>query len=110
MTMKRAAVVTTLVLGTSFATLALADDAQVAKGRELFGTQKCTMCHQAEGKGNASHKLDGVGSTLKPEEIKKWIVSPKDMKADSKMKAYASLPAADVDALVAYMSSLKKKD
>lgn len=107
MTMKRAAVVTTLVLGASFATLALADDAQVAKGRELFGTQKCTMCHQAEGKGNASHKLDGVGGKLKPEEIKKWITSPKDMKADTKMKAYASLPPADVDALVAYVSSLK---
>jgi hypothetical protein len=29
------------------------------------------------------------------------------MKADTKMKAYASLPPADVDALVAYVSSLK---
>jgi cytochrome c2 len=110
MTMKRVAVVTTLVLGTSFATLALADDDPVAKGRELFNTQKCTMCHQAEGKGNAHQPLDGVGSKLKPEEIKKWITSPKEMKADSKMKSYASLPAADVDALVAYVSSLKKKD
>jgi len=110
MNMRRVAGVTALVAGTSFATLALAADDPVAKGRELFSSQKCTMCHAAEGKGNTHTPLDGAGSKLKPEEIKKWIVSPKEMKADSKMKAYASLPAADVDALVAYVSSLKKKD
>jgi cytochrome c2 len=46
---------------------------------------------------------------MKPEEIKKYITSPKDVKADSKMKAYPSIPAEDLDALVAYISSLKKK-
>ena len=53
---------------------------------------------------------DGVGSKLTPDQIKKWIVSPKEMKADSKMKAYPSLAAGDLDALVAYLSSLKKKE
>jgi hypothetical protein len=32
------------------------------------------------------------------------------MKPESKMKAYPNLPPADLEALVAYISSLKKKD
>jgi cytochrome c2 len=87
----------------------MADDAAVTKGKAVFEAQKCTMCHSVEGKGNKNKPLDGVGSTLKPEEIKKWISTPKEMKADTKMKAYPSLPAEDLDALVAYISSLKKK-
>ena len=87
----------------------MAQDAAVTKGRAVFEAQKCLMCHSVDGKGNKNKPLDGVGSTLKPEEIKKWITAPKDMKADSKMKAYPSIPAGDLDALVAYISSLKKK-
>jgi cytochrome c2 len=87
----------------------MADDAAVTKGRAVFEAQKCMMCHSVEGNGNKNKPLDGVGSTLKPEEIKKWITAPKDMKADTKMKAYPSIPAGDLDALVAYISSLKKK-
>ena len=52
--------------------------------------------------------LDGVGSKLSAADIKKWIVSPKEMKADTKMKAYPSLTAEDLDAMVAYLASLKK--
>ena len=87
----------------------MADDAAVTKGKAVFEAQKCMMCHSVEGKGNKNKPLDGVGSTLKPEEIKKYITSPKDVKADTKMKAYPSLPPEDLDALVAYVSSLKKK-
>jgi cytochrome c2 len=87
----------------------MADDAAVTKGKAVFEAQKCMMCHSVEGKGNKNKPLDGVGSTLKPEEIKKYITSPKDVKPDTKMKAYPSLPAEDLDALVAYVSSLKKK-
>ena len=87
----------------------LADDAAVTKGKAVFEAQKCMMCHSVEGKGNKNKPLDGVGSMLKPEEIKKYITNPKDVKPDSKMKAYPSLPPEDLDALVAYVSSLKKK-
>ena len=69
---------------------------------------KCSMCHAIEGKGNKNMPLDGIGAKLSAADIKKWIVSPKEMKADTKMKAYPSLSAADLDALVAYLSSLKK--
>jgi len=86
------------------------DEAGAAKGQEVYAAQKCAMCHSIEGKGNKNNPLDGVGSKLSPDQIKKWIVSPKEMKADSKMKAYPSLAAGDLDALVAYLSSLKKKE
>jgi cbb3-type cytochrome oxidase cytochrome c subunit len=55
-----------------------------------------------------------VGAKLSPAETKEWIVNAPamtaKMKADRKpaMKAYATLPAADVDALVAYLQTLKK--
>jgi mono/diheme cytochrome c family protein len=99
-----------LAFAAAVAAPVLAQDAKVAKGQELFTAQKCMMCHSVEGKGNKNKPLDGVGSTLKPEDIKKWITTPKEMKADSKMKAYSSLSPEDLDALVAYISSLKKKD
>jgi cytochrome c2 len=92
----------------AFAGAASAQDAKVAKGKQLFTDQKCTMCHAIEGKGNKNTPLDGIGGKLSADEIKKWIVSPKDMKADTKMKAYPSLTAEDLDALVTYLSSLKK--
>jgi len=86
------------------------DDARkIEKGQAVFAAQHCSMCHAVAGKGNPRTPLDNVGGTLKPEEIRKYIVTPTAVKADSKMKAYPSLPAADLDALVAYLSTLKKK-
>jgi cytochrome c2 len=80
----------------------------IEKGKTVFAAQHCSMCHSIAGKGNTRTPLDGVGSRLTVEQIKKWIVSPKEMKADSKMKAYPALPAEDLDALAAYLSSLKE--
>jgi cytochrome c2 len=86
------------------------DEAGTSKGQEVYAAQKCSMCHSVEGKGNKNNPLDGVGSKLTPEQIRKWIVSPREMKSDSKMKAYPGLAAGDLDALVAYLSSLKTKE
>src|SRR5262245_20393103 len=100
---------TIVALATMTAVPVLAqEDAKISKGKTVFAAQKCTMCHAIEGKGNKNTPLDGVGGKLSADEIKKWIVSPKDMKADTKMKAYPSLTAEDLDALVTYLSSLKK--
>lgn len=107
MNTKGFAAVAALVLTAAVLPVRAQDDPKIAKGKELFTAQKCTMCHAIEGKGNKAHSLDGIGGKLKPEEIKKWITAPKDQKADTKMKAYPNLPAEDLDALVAYLSSLK---
>jgi mono/diheme cytochrome c family protein len=93
--------------------VASAQDAKVAAGVKVFEAQKCSMCHAVAGKGNKMNPLDGVGAKLSDAQIKEWITAPADAakKANSTkkppMKAYPSLPAADVDALVAYMKSLK---
>jgi mono/diheme cytochrome c family protein len=90
------------------------DAAQVEQGAKVYTSQKCQMCHAIAGKGNKSNPLDGVGAKLSADDIKQWITHPKEMteKAKSTKKPpmpakYASLPAADLDALVAYLQSLK---
>lgn len=93
---------------------ALCADAKVDRGKEVFTAQKCSLCHSIAGKGNAKGKLDGVGAKLTPAEIKQWIVDPVAMTAKTKaerkppMKAKA-IPPEDVEALVAYLSTLKEK-
>ncbi len=83
------------------------------KGAQVYAEQKCSLCHSIGGKGNAKGPLDGVGSKLSADEIRQWIVDAKGMTAKTKatrkpeMKSY-SLPKDQVDALVAYLSSLKK--
>ena len=85
-----------------------------AKGKAVYTAQKCSMCHAVAGAGSKSSALDGVGKKLSAADIRASIVTPKDMekKTSSTKKPpmpdrYAKLPAADLDALVAYMVSLK---
>lgn len=84
-----------------------------AKGEKVYADQKCSLCHSIAGKGNAKGPLDDVGSKLKADEIRQWVTDAKGMTAKTKatrkpeMKRY-TLPKDDVDALVAYLSSLKK--
>ena len=66
------------------------------------------------GKGNSKGPLDEVGSQLSAQDIHAWITDSKGMTAKTKatrkpeMKAF-TLPKEDVDALVAYLSAMKKK-
>jgi mono/diheme cytochrome c family protein len=92
---------------------ALAQDAKVAKGAALFESNKCTLCHGAQGKGNAKRPLDGAGGRLDPATVKLWITDPKaaeaktGKKATPPMKSFGTLPQEEIDALVAYVMSLK---
>ncbi|MGE5242834.1 MAG: c-type cytochrome [Betaproteobacteria bacterium] len=95
------------------ATLASAQG-DAAKGEQVYAAQKCSLCHSIGDKGNKKGPLDGVGSKLKAEEIRQWIVDAKGMTAKTNatrkpgMKSYDKLSKEDVDALVAYMQTLKK--
>ena len=107
-------IVSAVVLA-AFAAPAAAQDA-AAKGAKVFADQKCSLCHAIAGKGNAKGALDDVGSKLKAEEIREWILEPVAMTAKAKaerkpaMQAkYKTLPKEDLDALVTYLASLKKK-
>ena len=91
----------------------MAQDVKAA-GERVFAEQKCSLCHSVAGKGNAKGPLDEVGGKLTADEIRAWLVDAKGMTAKTRaarkpeMKAYA-LPKDDVDALVAYLSAMKKK-
>ena len=104
--------VLTAVMCLGIAAAASAQDAK-AKGEQVYTAQKCSLCHSIAGKGNAKGSLDGIGSKLSADEIRTWSVDAKGMTAKTKatrkpeMTAYA-LPKDEVDALVAYLGSLKK--
>ena len=91
------------------------DKAQVARGMKVFADQKCSFCHAIDKKGNAKGPLDNVGLKLTADQLRAWITMPKEMadktKADRKppMKEFPDLAKDDVDALVAYLQTLKKK-
>lgn len=85
------------------------DADKAAKGQQVYTAQHCSMCHSIAGKGNPKTPLDDVGSKMTAEEMKKYIANPKSVKADSKMKAYSTLSAEEMDALVAYLGTLTKK-
>lgn len=87
----------------------------VAKGQQAFAESKCLVCHFVGGEGNKKGPvLDGVGAKLTAEEMRQWITNAPEMAAKANivrkppMKAYPDLPKETVDALVAYLSSLKK--
>ena len=86
-----------------------------ADGQKVYAAQKCNICHSIDGKGNAKGPLDGVGSKYTAAELRQWIVNAKEMTEKHKaarkpvMRDFSKLPAKEVDALVAYLSTLKKK-
>ena len=106
-------VIAGLTLCVGLAAPVAAQDAKVAKGEKLFVDQKCTLCHSVGDKGNKKGPLDGVGSKLSAADIRAWMTDAKGMTAKMKatrkpdMKSY-TLPADELDAIVAYMLSLKK--
>lgn len=98
-----------------FTAIALPAQAQdLAKGQAVYAAQKCSMCHAIDGKGQAKGPLDGVGDKLTADQIREWIVNPAKMTKEHNatrkppMRAYPNLPKEDLDALVAYLASLKK--
>lgn len=100
-----------IVMGMS-GTLLAQDAAQIAAGEKVYTAQKCQNCHSIAGKGNKKGPLDDVGTKLTADEIRQWIVDAPAMTAKAKaarkpaMKSY-TLSKEDLDALVAYMHSLK---
>jgi len=85
------------------------DPLKIDKGQKVYTDKHCSMCHSIAGKGNPKTPLDDVGSKMSSDALKKYITNPKSVKADSKMLAYPTLPAEDLDALVAYLKTLIKK-
>ena len=112
--MKRTMVI--LALGIAFLALAAAGasaQTPAEKGKAVFDAQHCSLCHSVAGKGNPKGALEGKVAKMSAADIKAWLTTPADMAtkagADRKpaMKSFATLPPADLDALVAYLQTLK---
>jgi cytochrome c2 len=76
-------------------------------GKEVYATQKCALCHSIAGIGGKKLALDGVGSRLKPDVIRKWIHAPKEMKPETAMKPYPNLLEKDISDLTTYLLTLR---
>lgn len=89
-------------------------DPTIERGRQAFTERKCGACHQVAGVGNKNGPLDGVGSKLSSADIRAWITDAPAMTIKTKaqrkppMRAF-TLPADELDAVVAYLVSLKTK-
>jgi mono/diheme cytochrome c family protein len=102
-------------LGLMAATAGAQTQAQIELGKQVYAAQKCQICHAIGAVGNNKGPLDDVVARLSADEIRQWVVSAPEMAAKAKatrkpaMKAYPNIGKADLDALVAYLHSLKKK-
>jgi len=101
------------LLSSLFVLLAVGSaSAQSEKGKQVYSAQKCSICHSIAGVGNKKGELDKVGATLSEADIRSWITNAPEMAAKAKaerkpaMKAY-TLPKDELDALVAYLQTLK---
>src|SRR5262245_27157680 len=107
------------IVGAAVVAVAAQDPKLVEQGKALFAANKCGDCHVLGGKGGRLLKtvpLDDVGSRLSEADIRRWLTHPAEMEAklakpkSPKMssKKYV-FKDPEVDALTAYMLTLKKK-
>jgi mono/diheme cytochrome c family protein len=102
-----------ILAGLMVAAVATVSAADAKRGEQVYTDQKCGLCHSIGDKGNKKGPLDGVAAKYSADELRLWIVDAKAMTAKTKaprkpeMKNYV-LVKDDVDALVAFMQTLKK--
>lgn len=107
--------VSALTLGARWSAAA---DAAAEKGKAVYAAAmpKCKTCHSIGGEGNPKGSLDDVGAKVSAADVKAWLRTPKDMAAKAKADRKPVMPAysnekisdADLEALTAYLLSLKK--
>jgi mono/diheme cytochrome c family protein len=111
------AVMSAAIIGGTAVAAHAQDAAKIEAGKAAYATAKCSMCHAIKGEGSkAASALDGVGTRLSVADLKKWLTATAEMEAKLKTKPKMSMAAvmkgkalkdADVDAITAYMASLK---
>jgi mono/diheme cytochrome c family protein len=104
----------TLFLITAGALLAMGDSASAADGRAIYA-KECAKCHGDDGKGDTK-----MGKKLKVKDLTVELAKLSDaqiaksitdgvVEGDKvRMKPIKTIAAADVDAVVKYVKSLKK--
>lgn len=82
-------------------------DSIIQAGHAVYEEANCAACHSIAGVGSPRSPLDGVGERLTAERIRLWIVDPQAAQPGVRKPAFDDLPEADLDALVAYLQTLK---
>ncbi|OGN10827.1 MAG: hypothetical protein A3B91_03515 [Candidatus Yanofskybacteria bacterium RIFCSPHIGHO2_02_FULL_41_29] len=106
-----------ITISMSAVSLSAQDTKKIDAGKKLYTAKECSKCHKIAGKGNrAGSNLDGVASKLSADEIRGWLTNTIEMekKLEHKPKvkmssriAKMNLKDADIEALVAYLQTLK---
>ncbi len=95
-----------LLLGQS-QTWAQADSAQIAKGENVYAGKRCALCHKIAGKGGKiGSDLSKVGAKRDVQWLRSFMKNPKAVMPKVKMMPFRGSDE-ELDALVAYMASLK---
>lgn len=91
----------------------------VALGKEQWELQECYNCHKLSGQGGKKRgpEMDNIGNLMQPEEMRQKILDPRSWMAEGFEKEYEKKKMPDkykelmedkeIDALVAFLSSLK---
>lgn len=103
---------------TAVATRALAGAGEpadtLALGRQVYDENGCAGCHSIAGMGSPRSPLDGVGAALTAAQLREWVIGGDSIAEDLSPRAlrakqgYRALPAQQLDALVAYLGSLRE--
>jgi mono/diheme cytochrome c family protein len=82
-------------------------------GRAVFEAQGCAMCHAVAGKGNPRSPLDGVGARHDAVALRDWTLATGSAESTLSTRAkvmkedYRELSPTELDALIAYLQSLR---
>lgn len=99
--------------GATIVPAAPVDPAAIERGRLLFGQRDCARCHSVATVGNPRSPLDGVGARRTRAELRAWIVAGPSVRTNlgrsviRTKEGYAAMPPDDLDALTAYLSTLR---
>ena len=98
------------------ASLVAQDAKKISDGKKIYDAKECNKCHMIAGKGNKIGKLDGIATKITAADMHKWLTNPAEMEKtlDHKPKVKMSsklaemkLKETDIDALIAYLLTLK---
>ena len=91
----------------AWTTSAQADPSPVAKGQKVYEAKRCAICHRIAGKGGKiGADLTNVGAKRDAGWLRKFTKDPKSIDPSAKMPAFRGTDE-ELDAVVAYMASLK---
>jgi mono/diheme cytochrome c family protein len=91
---------------------AAAQVADSARGRAVFERRGCGGCHSAAGAGGGRLALNGVGGRRSRAELRAWTTGEGAAAAELppatvRRKQDLGMPAADLEALISFLASLK---